>query len=135
MELEPKGASENGIPYRVIFIKTFKELFRRLPVSFYLILAIIVMLVLGVPGFSDLEDPRKLAFSMVVFLVFFGAIVYRALMDAIDIARKHYRDDTTLISDVFERDGFAQHMHEKLADQDNEKDDSNDSSATPPIEG
>ena len=135
MEHDPKGASEHGIPYRMIFMKTVRELFRRLPMSFYLILAIILMLVLGAPGFADLDDPRKLAFTMVVFLIFFGAVVYRALIDAFDIARKHYREGATLISDVFERDGFAQQLHEKLAEQETKNDGSNDSSSTPSKEG
>ena len=90
-----------------IVVRIIQELFHRLPVSFYLLLATIVMLLLGVKGFTDLEDPRKLAFTMVVFMIFFAAVVYRALVDAVDIARKHFREDGALMNDVFERDGFS----------------------------
>lgn len=114
MHRDSDGSSHSGVPVRIVLIKTFQELFRRLPVSFYLLLAIIVMLLLGVNGFRDLEDPRRLAFSLTVFLVFFGAVVYRAMIDGVDIARKHLREEGTLMKDVFERDGFAEELHERV---------------------
>ncbi len=118
-----------------VLVKALQELPRRLPISFYLILAIIVMLLLGVNGFSDLDNPRRLAFTMVLFLVFFGAIVYRALIDAIDIARKHHRERNTLISDVFERDGFAKDLHQRVSEHAQLANESSDSPSNPPSEG
>lgn len=138
MQRDSDGSSHSRVPYRIVLIRTFQELFRRLPVSFYLLLAIIVMLLLGVNGFRDLDDPRRLAFSLTVFLVFFGAVVYRAMIDGVDIARKHLREEGSLMKDVFERDDFAETLHErvKASEQKNHSaEESDDSSQSSSIEG
>ena len=96
-----------------VFYRSLRRRFRELPISFYLILAIIVALLLGVTGFAHMGDPRRMAFTLTLFVVFFGAITYRALIDAVDIYRDYHRERRSLLSNVLERDGFAGQLREK----------------------
>ena len=112
------SSDENSTPNRdkrlsILFYESFRRRVRQLPISFYLILAIIAALLLGVTGFTDLDNPRKLAFSLTLFVIFFGAVIYRALIDAADIYRDYHRKNVTLLSDVMERDGFSRQLREK----------------------
>ena len=134
MDRDPDDMPRSRVSPFYIVIKVVQELFHRLPVSFYLLLAIIVMLLLGIKGFSDLEDPRKLAFTMVVFMIFFAAVVYRALVDAVDIARKHFREDGTLMNDVFERDGFSTTLNRRQQKTEKTNQDSTKTPPEPPAE-
>lgn len=129
MHTDPYEPLKSRVSFFTLAIKVLQELPRRLPISFYLILAIILMLLLGVKGFSQLNDPRQLAFTLAVFMIFFAAVIYRALIDAIDIARKHYREEGALLSDVFERDDFSQQLHQHLKQAEQTPPDSTD---TPP---
>lgn len=97
----------------VLVIKSLARRIRELPISFYLILAIIAALLLGVTGFVNLDDPRRLAFTLTLFVVFFGAVSYRAMVDAIDIYRDYHRKHSALLSDVMQRDGFAEELRER----------------------
>ena len=92
------------------------------------------MLLIGVKGLSDLHDPRKLAFTTLVFTIFFAAVVYRALMDAIDIARKHYHEQGALMTDVFKRDDFSKKLHQRLSEHEQTKQHATDTPPDPPAE-
>lgn len=117
-----------------VLLLALRELPRRLPLSFYLILAIILILVLGVKGFSELHDPKRLAFMMVIFLVFFAAVMYRALIDAVDITRKHYREEGSLMNEVFDRDDFAQDLRQRVNDESKKMNESSDTPSNTPTE-
>lgn len=110
---ENQSAPRHQNRLRAVFYRSLRRRVRELPISFYLILAIIGALILGVTGFTDMSDPRKLAFTLTLFIVFFGAVSYRALVDAVDIYRDYHREHSSLLSDVLRRDGFAGELREK----------------------
>ena len=104
---------------RLIF-RVIYTLFRRLPISFYLAIAMIAALVLGVSGFDDLQNPKRLAFTMALFVLFFGAVVYRAFIEALDMARKYRKENDTLMHTVFTRDNFSSSLGERVAERDSQ---------------
>ena len=62
------------------------------PVSFYLLLAIPIVLLLGSRIVEVQNAPKQFAFYLAVFFIFFLVLVQRALIDFIEIARHHYRE-------------------------------------------
>lgn len=78
-----------------------RAVMRQLPISFYLAIATIAALVLGVSGLRDLQNPRQLAFTLSLFVLFFGAVIYRALMEAFDMARQYRKERDALLPSVF----------------------------------
>lgn len=94
-----------------------RTVFRRLPTSVYLALAMIVALVLGVSGFEDLENPERIASTMTLFIVFFGAVVYRALIEALGITRRFRKEQDVLMQKVFARDDFATDLGRRVVEE------------------
>lgn len=90
---------------------------RELPISFYLMLAIVLALVLGASGFEDLENPKRLAFTLTLFTVFFAVVVYRAVVDALEIARRFFREKDEVFHHVFSRDDFSAQLGDRVAER------------------
>lgn len=103
-----------------LFLLVIGAVFRRLPTSFYLALATILALVLGVSGFDDLQNPKRIAFTMTLFVVFFGAVVYRALIEALEISRNFRKEQDVLMQKVFTRDDFASDLGKRVSEQESE---------------
>jgi len=92
-------AEPNIKPSRTLWEYVREELRRahaRRPMSFYLLLAIPVALLLGSGITSMTGNPRRFAFFLTLFFVFFLVILYRASMDFIDIARRHFSENERL---------------------------------------
>ena len=62
------------------------------PVSFYLLLAIPIVLLLGSRMVEVQNAPKQFAFYLAVFFVFFLVLVQRALIDFIEIVRHQYKE-------------------------------------------
>ena len=60
---------------------------RRRPVSFYMLLAMPVVLLLGAPLFEPKEAPGRFACMLAALFVFFGVVIYQAFRDLFHIAR------------------------------------------------
>ncbi|HOD52623.1 MAG TPA: hypothetical protein PKJ78_21520, partial [Candidatus Hydrogenedentes bacterium] len=73
----------------------FKEAFRRQnarrPVSFYLLLAIIAVMLLGLQMARYRDDPLRFALVLSAMFVFFIIVVWRASVEAMEIIRESYR--------------------------------------------
>ncbi len=89
------------------------------PVSFYLLLAMIVMLLLGSRIFQVMDDPRQFVLYLSLYFLFFFVLMFRAIMDAFDIARDHFRKKEKLFRETFVADGFADRLGSSVA-QNNE---------------
>ncbi|MFP6596294.1 MAG: hypothetical protein VCC01_02455 [Candidatus Hydrogenedentota bacterium] len=110
----PKEKYPGGVRLLKLVIRA---VYRQLSTSFYLALAMIFALVLGVSGFDDLSNPKQIAFTMTLFVVFFGAIVYRAMVEALEIARDFRKEKDVLMQKVFARDDFASDLGKSVAGQ------------------
>jgi len=62
------------------------------PTSFYLLMAIPVVLILAVPAFSLRENPRSLALTLALLFAFLFLIIWLAVVDVVEISRRHSRE-------------------------------------------
>lgn len=82
------------------------------PISFYLLLAIPVALVLGAHIMRMRGNPREFVFYLAVFFVFFFVVLHRAIVDFIDIARKHFFDSEAIFRTTLGDTDFAERLGE-----------------------
>lgn len=85
------------------------------PVSFYLLLAMIVMLFLGARIVQVMDDPKQLVLYLSLYFFFFFVLIFRAILDAFDIARDHFRKKEGLFRETFAADGFADRLGSSVA--------------------
>lgn len=85
------------------------------PMSFYLLLAMVPMLFLGTQIFHVKDDPKQFAFFLSLYFLFFFVLIFRAILDAFDIARDHFRKSEKLFTETFAEDGFADRLGRSVA--------------------
>jgi len=68
------------------------EAHKRRPASFYMLLAIPVVLLLGAKMTDPAISPERFAFTLVLVFLFLGVAIFRALMDVAEIGRNHLRE-------------------------------------------
>ena len=87
------------------------------PVSFYLLLAIPVALLLGAHILDMRERPKEFAFYLALFFVFFFVIMHRAIMDFIDISRKHFVEQEKVFRSTLGDADFATRLGERVEER------------------
>ncbi len=90
----------------------------RRPASFYLLLAMIVVLPFGGQIYRIHDDPQRFALLLLVFFVFFFVVIFRAVLDCFDILRAHFRERESLMNTVFSRDDFASDLGRRISQSD-----------------
>ena len=80
------------------------------PMSFYLLPAMVVMLLLGGQIVYVRDDPKQFAIFLSLYFLFFFVLIFRAILDAFDIARDHFRKSERLFTETFAADGFAEKL-------------------------
>ncbi len=117
MHTEPSG---DPAPCKTLWdhVRTVSaEIRRSRPVSFYLLFAIIAVLLLGAPLLDARSDPRRFAFFLVLYFVFFFAVIVRALLDAFEIIRGHLREQRRLYRDTLGDAEFAENLGRRVRDR------------------
>ena len=71
---------------------------RRLPrpwrtASFFLMLAIPIVLLLGLQIVTAWDNPKRVALVLSLMFAFFGIVMLRGVMDMFEIARRHLHED------------------------------------------
>jgi hypothetical protein len=96
----------------------FREGFRRAnasrPVSFYLLLAIPVALILGAQVLRSSETPTRFAFYLGLLFLFLLAILICAVADFFDIARRHLSDARKVFPTTLGESGFLNQLGERV---------------------
>lgn len=87
------------------------------PASFYLLLAVFVMLPLGTVMIDAREDPRKFALYVVLHLVFLFVVMIRAVYDIAEIGRDHLRERERLMQSTLGESGFIKELGRRVADR------------------
>ena len=85
------------------------------PASFYLLLGMVVVILLGGQVVYVKDDPKQFALFLSLYFLFFFVLIFRAILDSFDIARAHFRRSEGLLSEVFEEDGFAVQLGRSVA--------------------
>lgn len=86
----------NNLPALKTFWMYLKEGLKRSharrPVSFYLLLAMPVVLLLGANITQSMDSPKRFVFYLSALFVFFLVVLHRALVDFMEIARDHFHE-------------------------------------------
>jgi hypothetical protein len=100
---------------RQYFLDGLRRANARRPASFYLLLAMVVVLPFGGQIYRIQDDPRQFALFLLLYFVFFLVVIFRAIVDCFDIMRRHFRERETLLPSVFNRDGFAVDLGQRIS--------------------
>ena len=82
------------------FARAMNESRRWRPFSFYLMFALVVGALLAAPVFYVRDEPKRFAFFLALSFVLFAAIIFRAILDFFDIARKGFRERETVFREI-----------------------------------
>ena len=100
----------------------FKDGFRRQnarrPISFYLMLAIIVVLLLGlqIANYRDPDNAAKFALVLSAMFVFFFVVLWRASVEMMEIIRRSYREERELFQSTLGNREFAEELGKRVAE-------------------
>lgn len=91
----------------------------RRPVSSYLLMAILAVVLLGVQVVYMVDDPKRFAFFLTLNFVFFFVVMLRAVVECVEIARDHFKEQEQLFRTTIGDEEFAEQLGRRVAE--NEK--------------
>jgi len=83
------------------------------PVSFYLLLSMPVVLLLGVELAKAHNDPKKFFLFLALLFTFFLVVLLRAIVDFIEITRKHLAEQKKLFRATLGETEFLETLKKK----------------------
>ncbi len=92
------------------FCAAMRKAAARRPVSFYLLVAILVMVMLGSPYLAGKENPKKFAFFLILNFIFFFFVTVRAIIDFFEISKEHFSESHKLYGDTIGDQDFAEEL-------------------------
>ena len=87
------------------------------PASFYLLLVVLLVMVLGVRIVYSRQDPSKFALYLSLFFVFFFAVLVRAIVDFFEILKCHFRERERLFGITLGDGEFAEELGRRVAER------------------
>jgi len=87
------------------------------PTSFYLLLAIPVVLVLGARLGALRDSPKQFAFYLGLFFIFLFAILLGAFVDLIEIVRRHFTEHEQIFRSTLGDEEFAAQLGERVSEE------------------
>lgn len=115
----PEQPESTARPLHYYVFRAAKNLSSWRPASYYLLFAILIVLVLGLGIVRVREDPRQFALYLTLLFVFFFVVIARAIMDCVDIWRRSFTERERLFKDTLGEDEFVgrlarsvKHRHE-----------------------
>ncbi len=80
--------------------------------------AMVVALLMGGQIVYVRDDPKKFAFLLSLYFIFFLVIIVRAVLEFFDVVRQHVREREGLFRETFAKDGFAAELGQRVGEQD-----------------
>lgn len=80
------------------------------PTSFYLLLAIPIVMLLGLQVVTAWENPKRVALVLSLMFAFFGIVMLRGVMDMFEIARRRFREDRDAFRDTLGDRAFTREL-------------------------
>jgi hypothetical protein len=96
--------------------KAWRESNRSRPFSFYLLLAIIGVLVLGLQIVHLRDDPRQFAFVLSLLFIFFFAVMVRAIVDFAEITKRHMSEREKVYRTTLGDDEFVSELGRRVSE-------------------
>mgnify|MGYP005847085325 CR=1 FL=1 len=110
--------SRDNIPPMKTLGGHFREALKRThenrPTSFYMLLAVPAVMVLGVPLAGFREDPKHFAFMLAIQFVFLGIIFLRAVFDVFEIGRRILREDRKNFKETLGDEDFVSELASRV---------------------
>jgi len=114
---EPPESSAR--PWRYYVSRAARNISSWRPASFYLLLAILIVTVLGLGIIRVRDDPQQFAIYLILLFVFFFVVIARAIVDCMEIWRRSFSEHERLYKDTLGEDEFVgklsrsvEHNHE-----------------------
>ncbi len=98
------------------FADTLAKRNRSRPVSFYLVFAILAVVLLGSQVVYIKDDPKRFAFFLSLNFIFFLVVVYRALIDFMEILRGHFKERNDLYRATLGDEEFTAKLGRSVAE-------------------
>ncbi len=96
------------------FRRGFKAAHARRPSSFYLLLLIPLVLVLGAQMFNPNISPTRFAFVLTLLFIFFGVVIVRAVMDIFEITRDRLHEHRQSFQDTLGAQEFVSELGDRV---------------------
>lgn len=112
---EQTDDGQRGLRYYLWCLTPFRN--KEAGSSFYLLIAMIVALLLGGPLLLAREDPTRFAFYLSLYFVFFFAVLYRAVVDFVEISKRHLKDREQVYRDTLGAEDFVKELSERVAEK------------------
>lgn len=96
------------------------------PVSFYLLLLIPIVLILGSHLGALRDSPKQFALVLGLLFLFFLAVIWRATADVFDVVRQHMADRRTLYPSTLGESEFLSALSKKVRVGQNKTDSGSD---------
>lgn len=106
---EPKPVMTLGMHVR----RAWRTISERRPTSFYLLLAIVVVLLLGLQIAEYRENPARSVFVLCCLFVFFFAVMVFAVLEAGQIVRRHLKERRELWQSTLGEEKFLAELGER----------------------
>ncbi|MBP8128386.1 MAG: hypothetical protein KA184_02315 [Candidatus Hydrogenedentes bacterium] len=87
------------------------------PVSFYLLLIIPLVMLLGLQMVTSRDNPRRFALVLSLMFLFFGILLLRAVMDLFDIARRRLREERDSFRDTLGDKSFTNALRRRIRER------------------
>ena len=97
--------------------KAWADVSKYRPTSFYLLLAIIVVLLLGLQIAGYREDPKRSVFVLCCLFVFFFAVMVFAILEAGQILRRHLKDKRQLWQSTLGEEEFLAELGKRVRER------------------
>lgn len=94
-------------------VRGFVEAHRRRPVSFYLLLTVPVVLVLGAQMAAFRDQPKRFALILTVLLLFFLVISIKAVREFFAIMRAHVAESRRVYRETLGDEAFVSELVER----------------------
>lgn len=107
--------SDHPITLSGVVLHQLREWRPRRPVSLFLLVTMVIVLLFGAEIWYLIDSPKGFAFFLSLYFIFFLVVIGRAVADMFDIVREHLRDRERIFRDTFANDGFSQELGQRVA--------------------
>ena len=103
------------------FSRAMRRARDRRPFSVYLILAMFAVVLLGAQIAFVRDDPKRFALFLSLNFIFFFVVMYRAIVDALEIFRRHFRARENLYQETIGEESFVSELGRRTSEEEQRK--------------
>lgn len=115
-DVPPEPPESSARPMRYYISRAARNLSGWRSVSFYLMLAMLIVTVLGLGIIRVREDPRQFGLYLILLFVFFFVVIARAIVDCMDIWRRNFSERERLYKETLGEDEFVGQLARSVDD-------------------